>query len=142
MKTMPCWAALSRRWLPGSVWRAGLHVIADVTGFGQAGGVTDGEGDVQVGSQGLDQMGLPAARGPISRMLVFSIRTLRKSGSAMIGSGASSIPGIDETLVVIGDAQGEPPLGDVLPDNILVEVGDQGLGGRDRGEDVPHARGA
>ena len=31
----------------------GLHVIADVPGFGQAGGVTDGEGDVEVDSQGL-----------------------------------------------------------------------------------------
>ena len=30
-----------------------LHVLADVPGFGQAGRITDGEGDVEVGSQGL-----------------------------------------------------------------------------------------
>ena len=53
----------------------------------------------------------------------------------MMGSGASSIPGIDETLEMVADAEGEPPLGDVLPNHILVKVGDQGLGRRDRGEE-------
>ena len=76
-------------------------------------------------------MGLPVPEGPISRMLDFSIRTFCRSGSATMGSGASTIPGIDETLEVVGDAEGEPPLGDVLPNHVLVEVGDQGLGGWD-----------
>ena len=64
-------------------------------------------------------------------MLLFSIRTLCKSASAMIGSGASSIPGIDESLEVVADAEGEPPLGDGLPDHELVQVGNQGLGSGD-----------
>ena len=34
----------------------GLHVIADVPGFGQAGGVTDNQRDVEIGSQRLDQV--------------------------------------------------------------------------------------
>ncbi len=32
-------------------------------------------------------------------------------------------------------AEGQPPLGDVLADHELVQVGNQGLGGRDRGEE-------
>ena len=51
------------------------------------------------------------------------------------GIGSATIPGIDDPLVVVADAKCEPPLGDVLPDNMLVEVGDQGLGRRDRGEE-------
>ena len=48
------------------------------------------------------------------------------------------VPGIDETFEVVGDAQGEPPLGDVLPDHALIEVGDYGLGRWDRGgESLP-----
>ena len=52
----------------------------------------------------------------------------------MIGSGASSIPGIDDPLEVVAHAQGEASLGDGLTDDELVQVGNQGLGGWDRGE--------
>ena len=45
---------------------------------------------------------------------------------------SAPIPAIDETLEMIRDTQGEASLGDVLPDDVLVEVGKQGLGGRDR----------
>ena len=48
--------------------------------------------------------------------------------------GSVPVPGIDDPLEMVADAEGEPPLGDVLPDHELVQVGDQGLGGRDRGE--------
>ena len=48
--------------------------------------------------------------------------------------GSVFVPGIHETFEVVADAQGEPPLGDVLPDDELIEVGDQGLGRWDRGE--------
>ncbi len=47
----------------------------------------------------------------------------------------TTIPGIYETLAVIRHAQGEPPLGDVLPNHELVQVGDDGSGGWDRGEE-------
>ena len=49
--------------------------------------------------------------------------------------GSVTIPGIDEPLEVVADAEGEASLGDVLPDHELVQVGDQGLGGGDRGEE-------
>src|SRR5271157_1125510 len=48
--------------------------------------------------------------------------------------GGVTIPAIDETLEVVTDAQGEASLGDSLPDHELVQVGDQGLRGRNRGE--------
>ena len=35
---------------------------------------------------------------------------------------------------MVGDAEGEASLGEVLPDDMLVQVGDEGLGRRDRGE--------
>ena len=44
-------------------------------------------------------------------------------------------PGIDDPLEVVSDAQGEASLGDSLPDHELVQVGDQGLGSGDRGEE-------
>ena len=47
---------------------------------------------------------------------------------------SAPFPAIHETLEVVGDAQGEASLGDVLPYHELVQVGDQGLGGGDRGE--------
>jgi len=50
------------------------------------------------------------------------------------GIGGITIPCIDEPLEVVADAQGEASLGDSLSDHELVEVGDQGLGGRNDGE--------
>ena len=79
-------------------------------------------------------MGFPELQGPIRRMLLFSTTTSCRSASATMWIGSVPIPGIDETLEVVGDAKGEAPLGDVLPDHVLVQVGDQGLGGWDRGE--------
>ena len=48
--------------------------------------------------------------------------------------GSIPIPGIDDPLEVVADAEGEAFLGDVLPNHVLVQVGNQGLGGWDRGE--------
>jgi len=45
------------------------------------------------------------------------------------------VPGIDEALEVVRYAKGKPPFCDVLPDYMLVEVGNQGLGGWDRSEE-------
>src|SRR5271157_1381965 len=75
---------------------------------------------------------LPEPLGPISRMLDFSIVQV-KVGDDRIGS--VTIPGIDDPLEMVGDAEGEPPLGDVLTDNMLVQVGNQAFGGWDRGEE-------
>ena len=67
-----------------------LNVLADVPGFGQAGGITDGEGDVEVGSQGLRPDGsCPNPKDRSGGCWTFQRRTSRRSASAMIGSGAS-----------------------------------------------------
>jgi hypothetical protein len=42
------------------------------------------------------------------------------------------IPAIDEALEVIADAEGEPPLGEILPNDVLVEVGGEGVAWRTR----------
>ena len=56
-----------------------------------------------------------------------------QTSNPMQSSGVT-IPGIDDPLGVVADAQGQPPLCDVLPDHELVQVGNQRLGGRDEGE--------
>ena len=48
---------------------------------------------------------------------------------------SATIPDIDETLVVVGNTKSKSSLGDSLPDHKLVQVGDQGLGRWDRGEE-------
>ena len=44
------------------------------------------------------------------------------------GIRGGPIPAIDETFEVVADAQGEASLGDGLPDDELIEVGDRVLG--------------
>ena len=50
---------------PSAVWinfdSRTLNVIADVPSLGQTRGIADDQRDVQIGSQGFDQMGLPRA---------------------------------------------------------------------------------
>ena len=65
-----------------------LNVVPDVPSLGRARRIDDDEGDIEIRSQASDQVRLPEPERPISRVLLFSIRTLCKSGSAMIGSGA------------------------------------------------------
>jgi hypothetical protein len=58
---------------------------------------------------------------------------------ALLGSGLSdqetaSTPGIDKSLEVVADAQGKPSFGDILADDELIELSDDGFGSGDRGE--------
>ena len=80
-------------------------------------------------------MGLPTAGRTDQEDVGLLHDHIPKVGIGDDGIGSVSIPGIDETLEMVRHAEGEPPLGDVLPDHELVEVGDQGLGRRDRGEE-------
>ena len=59
-----------------------LHVLADVTGLGQRGGVGDAKGHVEDLGQRAGQERFAEPVGPMSRMLLFSIST-----SAMWSSG-------------------------------------------------------
>ena len=63
-------------------------------------------------------------------MFDFSIHIVQvRVGDDRIRS--APFPAIHETLEVVADAQGEPSLGDGLPDHELVQVGNQGLGSGD-----------
>ena len=104
-----------------------LNVIADVPSFRQTRGISDNQRDVQIGSQGLDQMGLPEP-GDRSGGCWTSPSTHSEIGVGDDRIGSVTIPAIDETLEMVAHAQGEPSLGNVLPNHELVEVGDQGLG--------------
>ena len=105
-----------------------LHIIADVPRLGQTRGIADDQRDVQIGSQGLDQMGLARAGRTDQEDVGLLHRPHPGVGVGDDGIGSVTIPGIDETLEVVGDAEGEAPLGDGLTDDELVEVGNQGLG--------------
>ena len=45
-----------------AVRQQALNVVADVPGLGEAGRVTDDEGDVEVGSQAADEVGCPSRK--------------------------------------------------------------------------------
>jgi hypothetical protein len=49
----------------------------------------------------------------------------------MIGPGIVPIPGVHEPLEMIRYGEGKPSLGDILPDHVLVEMGNKGLRRRD-----------
>lgn len=53
------------------------------------GRIADDEGTLRWDARDLTRWVLPEPEGPIRRMLDFSIRTLCKTASAMIGSGSS-----------------------------------------------------
>ncbi len=73
-------------------------------------------------------MGLPAARGTDEQDVGLLHEDIPKIGVDDDRIGSFFVPRIDEALVVVGYTQGEPSLGDVLPNDMLVQVGDQGFG--------------
>ena len=48
--------------------------------------------------------------------------------------GNPKLPSIDESLEVVADVQSEASLGEILPDDELIEMCNQGFRGWDRGE--------
>ena len=102
--------------------------FADVPGFGQARRIADDERDVQIGSQGLDQVGLARAGRSDQEDVALLHDHIPEIGIGDDGIGSITIPGIDDPLEVVGDAQGEPPLGNVLPDHELVRWATRVLG--------------
>ena len=95
-----------------------LHVVAHVTGFGQRGGVGDGEGDLQDTRQGLGDEGLAAAGGAKEQdiaLLQFHIVSAAE----------------EDALIVVVDSHGEGHFCLVLADDVLVQDGTDVLGGGD-----------
>ena len=95
-----------------------LDVFADITGFGQGGGVGHGEGHVQDARQGLGQQGLAAAGG---------------ADQHDVGLGQLDIAvlaGRIDALVVVVDGDREHLLGVALADDIIVQHLEDLLRGR------------
>ena len=91
-----------------------LDVLADIAGFGQRGGVGDGERDVEHLGQRLRQVGL-AAPGRAEHEDV-GLGQLHGLGTRVAGL----LPGLD-ALVVVVDRDGEGALGGVLTDDVALE---------------------
>ena len=87
-----------------------LHVLADVAGFGQGGGVGHGERHVQDLGQGLGQQRLAGAGRPDQQDVALADVDL---GQVLV---------VADALVVVVDGHGQFLLGRVLGDDVLVEL--------------------
>ena len=88
-----------------------LDVFADVAGFGQRGGVDDGERNIQDARQGLGQQRLAGTRRPDQQNVGFG--QLHFAGALLVHLNA---------LVVVVDGYGELLLGGVLTDHVLIQI--------------------
>ena len=87
-----------------------LHVLADIAGLGEHGGIDDGEGHVQQLGDGAGQQRLARSR----RAHHDDVRLLYLHAVVVVG--------LLQSLVVVIDRHGEVALGLVLPDDILVQI--------------------
>ena len=88
-----------------------LDVLADVTGFGQGGGVHDGEGNIEHAGQGLGQQGLAGSGGADQHDV--------RLGQFDAVAGALAIH--VDALVVVVNRHRQLLLGLLLADHVLVE---------------------
>jgi len=89
-----------------------LHIFTHVAGFGERGGVADRERHVEDSGKRAGRSVLPQPVGPRSRMFDFSTSTSELSAQR-------------EPLVMAMDGHSQHPLGVLLPDDVLIEVGDE-----------------
>jgi hypothetical protein len=87
-----------------------VHVLPDVTGLGQRGGVRHREGDIQLLGQRLDQQGLAAAGG--SEQQDVALLNLHVAGLAVLA----------DPLVVVEDRDRQRLLGAVLTDDVAIQL--------------------
>ena len=87
-----------------------LHVLADVAGFGERGGIGDGEGDIENAGEGLGQQGLADAGGPEQQDV----------GLVQLDVAVPAAGGVDP-LVVVVDRDRQGSLGPLLADHVLVQ---------------------
>ena len=95
-----------------------FHVLADVAGFGQRGGVRDHEGHVEQACQGLGQQGLAGTGGADEQDVAlgqFHFVFLAAAGLA-------------QALVVVVNRHRQGPLGLALADDVLIQDGANLLG--------------
>ncbi len=86
-----------------------LDVLADITGFGQRGGVGHGEGHVEDARQGLGEQGLAAAGGADQHDVGFG------------QFDVAVLAGRVDALVVVVDGDREHLLGVLLADDVIVQ---------------------
>ncbi len=89
-----------------------LDILADVAGLGEGGGVGDGDRDVQLAGEGLDQEGLARTGGADHQDVRF-------------GEFDVVVPGLAgaHPLVVVVHSDGEGLLGRLLAYHVLVQIG-------------------
>lgn len=102
-----------------------LDVFANVSGFGQRGGITDREGHLQVLGDGACQQCLTGT----GRTDEHDVRLFD------LDVGLAILVG-HQPLVVVVDGDGEGLLRPVLPDHVLVEMGNDFPRARDFGEEL------
>ena len=88
----------------------GFHIVAYIAGFGQGGGVGNGERHAQHLGKGLGQQGFAAARGSHQQDVAFF-------QFHVVAQGV----GIEHALVVVVHGHGKNFLGLVLPDDVFVQ---------------------
>ena len=99
-----------------------LHILADVAGLGEGGGVGDAERHIQDTGQRLGQQRLAAAGGADQQDVALAqlhLVDLHPRGHA---------------LIVVVDRHREDPLGAGLPDHVRIELLEDPLGRRDLGD--------
>jgi hypothetical protein len=100
-----------------------LHVLAHVAGLGEAGGVGDGEGDVQEAGERLGKQRLAAAgRADEQDVRLLQLDVPVSLGPRRLHSGARAggLARVD-ALVVVVDGDGEDLLRALLADHVVVE---------------------
>ena len=88
-----------------------LHVFADVAGFGERGGIDDGERNIQDARQGLGQQRFAGAGGPDQQNVGF-----RK-----LHFGAALLVHLD-ALVVVVNRDRQLLFGGVLTNHVLIKI--------------------
>ena len=101
-----------------------LDVFADVAGFGQCGGVADGEWHVEYAGEGLCQKRFAASGGPDQEDVGFIEFDLGVTGP------------VYEPFIMRGDGDSQDFFGEVLADYILVELFDNLAWGVDFAEEL------
>ena len=88
-----------------------FNVFADVAGFGERGGVDNGERDIEDAGQGLGQQGLAGTGGPDQQNVGFG--QLHLARALLVHLNA---------LVVVIDRDGELLFSGVLTDYVLIQI--------------------
>ena len=98
-----------------------FHVLADITGLGEGGGIGHHEGHIQHARQGLRQQGLAGTGGANQQDVALGELDIVLFGFFLV----------TQALVVVVDRHRQGALGDLLANDVVVQIGlDLGRGGQ------------